>query len=237
MQTIKVRTTQNVFIEYPIASLGDRVIATLIDSLIIAVYFLVFIGIVLYLGVESEVLFILGYVLPTLLYRLLCEIFMGGQTLGKRAMGIRVVRIDGTSPTIGNYVMRWILHLIEVRAFGGIIALIAVASSSKGQRLGDMAAGTSVVKLVKEKEITASEVFTLTHNEYNPVFSQVLALNDRDIELIQQALHVYTETGNAQPLNIIGRKVETKLGINTEMEAVNFLMQIVKDYANLSAAK
>jgi hypothetical protein len=80
-------------------------------------------------------------------------------------------------------------------------------------------------------------VFTLTHNEYNPVFSQVLSLNDRDIELIQQALHVYNETGNAQPMNIIGRKIETRLGISTEMEAVNFLMQIVKDYAHLSAAK
>jgi uncharacterized RDD family membrane protein YckC len=237
MQTINVRTTQNVFIEYPIASLGDRIVATLIDTAIMVVYFFVFLGIIIYLEASSEVLFVLGYVLPTLLYRLLCEIFMGGQTPGKRAMGIKVVRIDGTSPTIGNYVIRWILHLIEVRAFAGLIALIAIASSSRGQRLGDMAAGTSVVKLAKEKDSTASEVFTLTHNEYNPVFSQVLSLNDRDIELIQQALHVYTETGNAQPMNIIGRKIETKLGISTEMEAVNFLMQIVKDYAHLSAAK
>jgi uncharacterized RDD family membrane protein YckC len=237
MQTINVRTTQNVFIEYPIASLGDRIVATLIDTAVIVVYSIVFFGTVIYFKVDSDVLFILGYMLPSLLYRLLCEIFMGGQTPGKRAMGIKVVRIDGTSPTIGNYVLRWIFHLIEVRAFLGIIALISVASSSKGQRLGDMAAGTSVVKLAKEKDATASEVFTLTHNEYNPIFSQVLALNDRDIELIQQALHVYTETGNAQPLNVIGRKVESKLGINTEMEAVNFLMQIVKDYAHLSAAR
>jgi uncharacterized RDD family membrane protein YckC len=237
MQTINVRTTQNVFIEYPIASLGDRVVAALIDMAILIVYFFVFIGTIVYLEVNSDVVYVLGYVLPSLLYVLLCEIFMGGQTLGKRAIGIKVVRVDGTSPTIGNYVVRWILHLVEVEAFLGLIALITIAAGGRGQRLGDMAAGTTVVKLAKEKDATASEVFTLTHNQYNPVFGQVLALNDRDIELIQQALHVYNETGNAHPMNVIGRKIETKLGINTEMEAVNFLMQIIKDYAHLSAAK
>jgi uncharacterized RDD family membrane protein YckC len=241
MQTINVRTTQNVFIEYPVASLGDRVVANLIDSVIVVAYVIV-VALVMdsvtgSLDATAEWIAMAAIFLPALLYHLLFEIFMDGQSPGKRVMEIKVVRTDGTSPTIGNYVMRWILRLIEIRLFWGLIALVAIAAGGRGQRLGDMAADTTVVKLIRERDATASEVFTLTHGQYTPVFHQVLALNDRDIELIQQAIHVYSETGNAQPMNVIGRKIETKLGINTEMEAVNFLNQIIKDYAHLSAAK
>jgi uncharacterized RDD family membrane protein YckC len=241
MQTINVRTTQNVFIEYPVASLGDRVVANLLDSVIVAAYVvvaaLVMDSVNGSLDNTAEWIAIATILLPALLYHLLFEIFMDGQSPGKRVMEIKVVRTDGTSPTIGNYVMRWILRLLEIRLFWGLIALVAIAAGGRGQRLGDMAAGTTVVKLVRERDATASEVFTLTHGQYNPVFHQVLALNDRDIELIQQAIHVYSETGNAHPMNVIGRKIETKLGITTEMEAINFLSQIIKDYAHLSAAK
>jgi uncharacterized RDD family membrane protein YckC len=188
-------------------------------------------------GIASEVVIWLFILLPLMLYHLLFEIFMDGQSPGKRLMDIKVVRTDGTSPTFGNYVTRWILRLVEIRLFWGLMALVAIAAGGRGQRVGDIAAGTTVVKLIKEEEATASQVFTLTPDQYKPVFHQVLSLNDRDIELIQQALHVYSETGNAQPINVIGRKIETKLGINTDMEAVSFLTQIVKDYSHLSAAK
>lgn len=241
MQTINVRTTQNVFIEYPIASLGDRVVANLVDSIIVVAYFivmvLIFDSVSSAMSNTAEWIFIAIVFMPILLYHLLFEIFMDGQSPGKRLMGIKVVRTDGTSPTIGNFVMRWILRLIEIRLFWGAIALVAIAAGGRGQRVGDIAAGTTVVKLVKERDVTASEVFTLAGDQYQPVFHQVLALNDRDIELIQQAIHVYSETGNAQPINVIGRKIETKLGINTEMEAISFLVQIVKDYAHLSSGK
>ena len=74
MQTINVRTTQNVFIEYPIASLGDRVVAALIDMAILVVYFFVFTGTIVYLEVSSDVVYVLGYVLPSLLYVLLFQL-------------------------------------------------------------------------------------------------------------------------------------------------------------------
>lgn len=237
MQTIKVRTTQNVFIEYPIASLGDRVVANIVDTVIMGAYVLVLAFTFGDTGIASEVFAWLAILLPIMLYHLLFEIFMDGQSPGKRLMDIKVVRTDGTSPTIGNYVTRWILRLVEIRMFWGLMALVAIAAGGRGQRVGDIAAGTTVVKLIKEEEATASQVFTLTPDQYKPVFNEVLALNDRDIELIQQSLHVYSETGNAQPMNMIGKKIETKLGITTEMEAINFLTQIIKDYTHLSAAK
>lgn len=236
MQTINVRTTQNVFIEYPIASIGDRIVAGIIDIAILLAYLLAFIGILIYFDINSNAVFYIGLVIPSLLYHLMFEVFMNGQSPGKRVMGIKVVRIDGTSPTIGNYVMRWLLGLIENRLMMGMIAIITIVAASRGQRLGDMAANTTVVKTASDNDATASEVFTLTYGEYTPKFQRALELNDRDVELIQQALHMYSETGNATPLNVIGGKLEAKLGVTTDMEAIDFLECVVRDYTHLSAA-
>jgi uncharacterized RDD family membrane protein YckC len=237
MQTISVRTTQNVFIQYPVASLGDRILAYLIDCLVIFAYVLVC---ALFLGVmrTESIVFIMAVILiPVILYHLLFEIFMDGQSPGKKQMNIKVIRTDGTPPTLGNYVIRWIIRFVDINLFSGAIAMIVIAAGGRGQRLGDVAAGTAVVKIVAQREVTAKEVFTLVENDYVPVFSQVLQLTDRDIEIIQQALTVYRDTGNAEPANRIGQKVETLLGIQTDMEAIAFLRQIIKDYTQLSAGK
>lgn len=236
MQTISVRTTQNVFIQYPIASLGDRIVAYLIDLVITIAYVILVIMVIASSGSMSEFV-LLGMFLPVAFYHLLFEIFMDGQSPGKRQMSIKVVRIDGTPATVGNYVIRWVLRLIDIQFLSGIVALVAIGAGGRGQRIGDIAAGTTVVKLVPQREVTASEVFTLADDNYKPMFDQVLQLNDNDIELIQQAIRAYHETGNAQPMNVIGEKIESKLGIQTDLEAYNFLSQVVKDYAHLSAGK
>lgn len=237
MQTINVRTTQNVFIKYSVASLGDRILAYLIDGLILAAYTIVCIVALVYSKAESSALVIACIGLPYLSYHLLFEIFMNGQSPGKRQMEIKVVRLDGTPPTLGNFLIRWVFRLVEIQLFSGVVAMIVIAAGGKGQRLGDLAAGTAVVKIVAQREVTADEVFTLSKNDYKPVFDQVLQLSDRDIELVQQALHIYRDTGNAGPMNALGAKIETMLGIQTDLEAYAFLNQIIHDYTQLSAGK
>ncbi|MFM8912399.1 MAG: RDD family protein [Flammeovirgaceae bacterium] len=101
MHTISVRTTQNVFIHYPLASLGDRILGYLIDLLINIIYFIAIIAIVINFDLKNSWVIGAVLVLPFLFYKLLFEIFMNGQTPGKRAMNIKVVRTDGTPATIG----------------------------------------------------------------------------------------------------------------------------------------
>ena len=94
MHTIAVRTTQNVFIHYPLASVGDRILGYLIDLLINIVYLVAMIVLLSSLEIETIWVLISLLVLPYLFYKLLFEIFMNGQTPGKRAMNIKVVRVE-----------------------------------------------------------------------------------------------------------------------------------------------
>src|SRR5690606_3376525 len=216
MQTVSVRTTQNVVIDYPVASLGDRILAYFIDALIIIAYFIVCVILIGFAEIGSVAIIISLITIPVFLYHLMFEIFMNGQSPGKRQMNIKVVRLDGTPATIGNYVIRWLMRIIEIDILSGAMAMVVIVINGKGQRLGDIAAGTTVVKLVEQKAVTAKEVFTLTDENYVPVFQQVIQLNDNDIELIQQALEVNRTTGNLRPVMAVTEKVKSNLGIQTD---------------------
>src|SRR3954468_20264191 len=101
MQTISVQTTQNVSIQHPIASLGDRILAYLLDRLILIVYIIAVVAFFINISMEVIWLWIVFLGFPWLFYHLLFETFMNGQSPGKRVMSIQVVRLDGTQPTIG----------------------------------------------------------------------------------------------------------------------------------------
>jgi len=235
MQTIQVRTTQNAFIHYPVASVGDRIMAYLLDQLFKITYAIA-IGILLFnadVGGEWVLISIIG--IPWLLYSVLFEIFMNGQTPGKRVLAIKVIRLNGTAATIGDYILRWIFGLIDFGILSGAIAVIIIVAGGKGQRLGDLVAGTSVVKLAEQKEITASEVFVAPEAAYQPTFFEAAQLYEKDIEIIQRALEVNRDHGNPAPMLAVTEKLKTQLGIKTDMPPVKFLYVLIKDFNYLTS--
>jgi uncharacterized RDD family membrane protein YckC len=234
MQTIRVRTTQNVFIEYPIGSVGDRIAAFLIDRIILILYSLPVYIILFRLEIRAWYVWLIFLGFPFTFYSLLFEIFMNGQTPGKRLLKLKVVRLDGTPPTVGDYLLRWIFSFVDY-LFSGVIAIVTIAMGGKGQRLGDVVAGTSVVKLVEQQQIASQKIFISPEEEYTPTFTQVINLSERDIELIQRALEVNRDQGNIHPVMIITDKIKTLLNIETDMPPVKFLYTIVKDYQNITA--
>ena len=235
METIRVRTTQNVFIEYPVASLGDRMLAFLIDAIILTAY-----NFICYFILEeytfTPTVSVLLITVPFFLYHPLFEIFMNGQTPGKRQMRIKVVNLDGSSPTIGGYLMRWLFRLVEVFLLRGALAMVTIAANGKGQRLGDIAAGTSVVKLVPKEATSSANVFATAEEGYEPSFPQASQLNDSDLEVIYQALEVSRDTGNPIPANLLSDKVKSLLGIESDLPPVKFLYTIIKDHNQLVAS-
>jgi len=235
MQTIQVRTTQNVFIHYPVASVGDRILAYLLDRVILIVLILALFAILFSLDIDEEWVAIVVLGLPFLLYSLLFEIFMNGQTPGKRVLNIKVIRLNGTPATVGDYVLRWIFAFVDMGILGGAIAVILIAAGGKGQRLGDIVAGTSVIKQVEQAEITAKEVFVVADTAYQPVFTQAIQLNESDIDLIQRALEVNRDLGNVQPMLVITEKLKTRLGIQTDLPPVKFLYTLIKDFNHLTS--
>ncbi len=235
MPTIQVRTTQNVFIHYPVASVGDRILGYLIDRIIL-IAFAIAVGTIFYnLEVNEQWIWIVVIGIPFILYSVLFEIFMNGQTPGKRVMNIKVIRLNGTPATVGDFILRWIFALIDFGVLGGAIAVILVAAGGKGQRLGDIVAGTTVIKQVEQKEITAQEVFVVAETNYEPVFRQAMQLTEHDIDLIQRALEVNRDLGNAQPMLAVTEKVKRQLGIQTDLPPVKFLYTLIKDFNHLTS--
>ncbi len=236
MQTIRVHTTQNVSIQYPLASVGDRLLAYIIDQFILFFYAyaaILLLDKVLYAGTWWVFFLVLG--VPVIFYSLFFEMLMNGQSPGKMAMRIRVIRLDGTPPGVGDYLMRWVFRFIDFGVSGGAVAMITIASSKNGQRVGDMVAGTSVIKLAAKEEITSEEVFIAPDEDYVPTFTEVTSLTTRDIELVQRALEVNRRHGNSQPAVVASGKIKAILGIESDLPPVKFLYTIVKDYNHLTS--
>lgn len=237
MQTVRVRTTQNVFIDYPVGSVGDRILGYLIDRIILVLYSVAVITALFSLKVDLEYVWLISLGFPWVFYGLLFEIFMNGQTPGKQVMKTKVVRLNGTPPTIGDYLLRWIFGFVDYYFLSGAIAVVFVAMGGKGQRLGDIVAGTSVIKLIEQQEITGKDVFVTPEETHVPTFTQVTQLSETDIELIQRALEVNRDQGNIQPVMIITDKIKTLLGIQTDLPPVMFLYTVIKDYNSLTAGR
>lgn len=237
MQTIRIRTTQNVFIDYGLASIGDRIFAHLIDRVILILYTVALAAVLAQADVNIIWVWIFLVGVPWLFYTLAFETMMNGQTPGKRAMNIQVVKLDGTTPSIGNYLLRWIFALVDIYFMSGIVAVVSIAMGGKGQRIGDMVANTSVVKMTPQQDITGSEIFVTPEETHVPTFAQVSELNDRDIELIHRALDAMRQHDNDEPVVAITEKIKSRLGIQSYLSPADFLTTIIKDYGALMSGR
>ncbi|PZP51563.1 MAG: hypothetical protein DI598_02925 [Pseudopedobacter saltans] len=237
MNTYSLDTTQNIAIDYPLAGVGDRILATLIDFLIVIAYFFVIFVLFLYTqaGIESnsalQVIMIVFY-LPLMFYNLACEIWMNGQTFGKKAMHIRVMSLKGGSPTISQYFIRWLLRLIDIGIGYGLAAFIAVVATEKSQRIGDLAAGTIVVKTnVKVGIENSIEQLQAVSTIYEPKYPEVEQLDYSDINLVKDVINTVNKTNNSMLALELSNKLEQKLSISRgNMEPINFLYTILTDY-------
>ncbi|MCB0281832.1 MAG: RDD family protein [Calditrichaeota bacterium] len=237
MQTIKIKTTQNIDLDYDLAGVGDRMIAVLIDIVIQAGYVLtmfVFTGVLQGAGLTiGTVGFIILY-LPVFLYEVLTETFFNGQTPGKKARNIRVINLDGTEPSVGNYIIRWIFRFIEITASMGSIALLTLLINGRGQRLGDMAAGTTVVRTKQGMRLEETIISEIDEN-YTPTFAEAVNLSDQDIEIVKEVLRSQPEddTHGIIKIGLIKKSaslIQKKLNINSSMDSRRFLKTIIDDY-------
>lgn len=244
MENIGIETTQNVNIDYKIASLGDRVIAQIIDFLILFGYAFAMMFLLIYINqalYNSSIYFPTAYFvilyLPFFLYDFIFEVFLNGQSIGKKLMKIRVVKIDGSQPGLGSYFLRWILKPIDVFLTQGSVAFITLLINGKGQRLGDLAANTTVIKLkqdVKLEEIILPNV----EGTYEVIFPQVSLLNDRDIQIIKDVLNHKMNADIYAYQNLVDKAkigIARKMGIEADANGLKFLNTVIKDYIHLNS--
>lgn len=240
MTQLSINTTQNVNINFTAASIGDRILAYLLDFLAKMAYAIVIYSIFFYaLGVNklldkmdnwSRISILVLFYMPVIFYSLILESLLEGQTLGKKLMKIKVVKIDGYQASFGDYLMRWVFRIVDISFSGGIVGLIAIISSEKSQRLGDMTAGTSVITLKNNININHT-ILEEIDGGYIPTYPLVIKLSDNDARIIKETYHNARANRDFQMLSRLKMKVEEVTGIrNQSGNDEDFIKTILKDY-------
>jgi len=231
MAHLKINTSQNVQIEYPTANVGLRILSQLLDFVFIAVYS-ISVGFIIDLTNIDGGATVVIFFLPAMFYSFILEVVFQGQSFGKMILRIRVVRLDGSQATLLNYFIRWMFRLVDVYPFYGIVAIISIAAGSKGQRLGDRAAGTTVVNLQKTFNFKNS-VYRAVTEEYKLQFPQVEMLAENDISTVNEVLNHYIKNPGVPSRHLLVKTkeaIQKKTGIETTLDSIVFLRTVVKDY-------
>jgi uncharacterized RDD family membrane protein YckC len=262
MGVIQIATPFNIDLEFEIAEFHKRLFAYLIDFLILLLYF-ISMKYFYYGGfnmVSNDVLQshvgidILTISLPMLLYSLVTEVMMHGQTLGKKLLNIRVISLDGGEPQLSQFVTRWMFKAYEwpfffgytvltresimvyilITGFFGIIVVIIIAITKRSQRLGDLAANTVVVNTKSIFTVQDTVFMDIRHDDYVVQFPQVLKLSDRDINTIKNVISLFYKNHNTQTCVRVAYKVQEVLKIQTDLYAIDFLEKLLADYNYLA---
>ena len=246
MARTTITTGQYVKIEQPTASLGDRLLAHLIDfgflmAYEIAISAIIF-GVIFKEGYFSydndwlEFLILSLYIVPVVLYHPMLETLNNGQSIGKKLMKMRVVTLNGSPATLGSILLRWVIYPIDVFLTAGLGAVF-ILFTDHHQRMGDMAAGTTVIK-ENESNIASVQLdeFNYILPDYQPVFEEAAQLSNNQLELISRALY-NTNDDRDDNIDLLAGKVLTFLNLQPlpHLSAEDFLRTIYNDAHHLNA--
>lgn len=244
METINISTSQHIDIDYPVAGLGERIAARLIDLAVFLGLYLIFILLTVLTGISGAMdgapylLYVLLflYLGSYVFYNLICEIFMNGQSVGKRMMKIKVISLDGGQATMGQYAIRWIFRLVDFVLSFQLAGLFCIAISEKNQRVGDMVAGTTVISTLPRTNFDHI-AFKPVQEDYTPVFPVVNSITDSDVELVHEVLNRYRITNNPEVIYQTAAKVAEHLNVTLPegMNELVFLQTIIKDYNHITS--
>lgn len=247
MKTIDIRTTQNVTIEYELATLRERFFALFIDWLIVgAIYLVIFIFLLSTIEdviIESSLsVNLLVKLLPIgmfIFYQLFSEILADGQSWGKKAIGLKVVRLDGKEPGLSDYLLRAAFHLFDTILSVGIVAALLVSSSAKGQRLGDMTANTTVIRVKFSLRFRLEDILNINSLEdYEPTYPDVRKLSEQDMLLIKTIIsrsRTYKNEAHREVIDDLVNRLTHLLGImEAPTDKIGFLKTLIRDYIVLT---
>ena len=258
MGNIQIATAFNIDLEFELAPFHKRLFAYLIDFTIL-IFYAISMKYVLHTNFpdfmeDNAAADILLISLPMLFYSLLTELWMNGQTIGKRITGIRVISLDGDEPTFGQFLLRWITKFFEwpflfsyilyspgkfvmavtTTALLGIAVVIIVSVTNRNQRLGDLAAGTVLVNTKSAMSISDTVFMDISNENYKVLFPEVMRLSDGDINTIKTVLMQARKRNNHDMCFRVEAKVKEVLNISSDMYAPDFLEKLLEDYNYLA---
>jgi uncharacterized RDD family membrane protein YckC len=239
MKTIEINTSLNVTIKFNLATLWDRGLAYAIDMAIVWAVIGLFVWFFSAL-IDSPSQYLFFYIAVPIFgfYTLLFETFKNGQTIGKKAMRLQVIRIDGKRTRTSDYFMRWIFRLIDIYFSGSLIAILTITSSQRAQRLGDILADTCVIKIKEKPEASLSSILKLNElHDQEPKYPEIIKLSEPEMLIIKECIDRYRQYPNEAHEKVIGTLVEmleNLLEIQCKTDKIKFLNELIKDFVILT---
>ena len=245
MKQLALKTTQNVVIEYPAATTFERIIAGVLDLFIVGIlsWFFTSSTIKLFNRLEVDPMGqIFVWLMPLVIliaYHTLSEYFANGQSVGKKVLGIRVVRVDGQRAGMREAVLRSIVLIIDLVLSSGVIGSLLIATSRRRQRLGDMAANTVMIKSAPPKPFRLKDIVEIKSIEdYEPTYPQVINFTEKDILQVKDTLkrlERYKNDAHRKTFIKMVQRLAKLLEIKEiPRDRVAFVKTIIRDYIVLT---
>jgi uncharacterized RDD family membrane protein YckC len=234
MQRIDFKTSHNIVLNYPLASLGHRIGAFGIDIATV-----IFLQIILSMIFGfSTALMIIVTVIMYFFYQLMFEIFNGGQSPGKKLLKIRIVSLNGAIPSLRQYITRWIFKMLDILLSAGTMAISSILASNHGQRIGDVMAGTAVVSqdsgypsLIKEN----TQHPKMAKADQNPLLARY---NDDEMLIAKTLLNRFKTKPtdeNYDLIIILADKISKDIKVTYDKYHVDvFMEKVLNDYIILT---
>jgi uncharacterized RDD family membrane protein YckC len=248
MSLVKLDTGFNIEIDFVITPFHKRLFAWIIDLVVMSVYiWLVRILLALLYEDSSLVPTVVSVIaqIPILFYHLIFEVSMNGQSIGKKAMNIQVIALDGGQPTISQYLIRWMFRSVDfpIIVFGAVVTgelpwwcmiflftgIGCVIITQNSQRVGDLVAGTIIIDK-RNRTSWQDTVFTELETGYQPRFPQVMQLSDKDINTLKSIIESVKRNSNYDLSMRIAERIKSKLNLQSDQDSLDFLETLLKDY-------
>ena len=155
----------------------------------------------------------------------------GTREVSDGTLKIKVVKIDGYQATLADFIIRWIFRIVDLNIMSGVVALIAIITSPKNQRLGDMTAGTAVITLKNNVNINHTILEDLKQ-DYMPSYPSVIRLSDNDARIIKDTFKTAKKSKDFKTLIKLRTKIVEVLELKEIKHSTDheFIDVILKDY-------
>jgi uncharacterized RDD family membrane protein YckC len=270
MKSIEFVSAQNVKIEYEYATVIQRCTAALIDTAMLSLYLVIMYFIIgRAAGGNFMIIELLVLKMPFIFYHPILEYLTQGQTLGKYALGIRVVTYSGERPGLREIFTRWMfkghfiwigfsfvglylgdpfqsaqvmgtfMFFVIIHGCMGIIGLMYASVAEKKQRMGDVMAGTVIIKDKSSVRYTLKDVLSIKNQEnYTPEFPGVVRFTDEDMLLIKNTIQRVRKYPNPETKKFaieLANESARLIGLTeTPKKRLKFLQTLLQDYVVLT---
>lgn len=243
MDYIEIDTSQNVPIRFELASIGDRIVAFILDFLVWFVFLVLstWLFIVAFNLNDDDMLYVAYlWIVPIIFfYSLAFEVFNNGRSIGKALLRLKVVRLDGKPCQMHNYLVRWMFRWVDIWIGLGSIGIIAISASERKQRLGDQIAQTTVIKIRRPMVSDLNSLLKkATLEEYTPKYQEVRFFEESELLLAKEVIdryQAYRNDAHKEAVMALTQVFAQKLGVKVESkQAIVFLQTLIKDFVVLT---